>query len=135
MGEYADMEIARQQREAGERMAREHSRMTLAQRRAAGQAEAAANQAKHEAREQALVAGLAHAATQRHALRSAGLEIVRTGGVLEAKRGGSVLGRWWPDRRPQVGSRSVKAMGFEAWLRVVVRAWGGTASTPVPGAP
>lgn len=135
MGEYADMEIARQQRQAGQQMAREHATWTAEQRRAAGQAEAAANQAKHEAREQALVAGLAHAATQRHALRSAGLEIVRTGGVLEAKRGGSVLGRWWPDRRPQVGSRSVKAMGFEAWLRVVVRAWGGTPSAPVTGQP
>lgn len=135
MGEYADLEIARQQREAGDRLAREHSRMTADQRRAAGQAEHAANQAKHEAREQALVAGLAHAATQRQALRSAGLEIVRTGGVLEAKRGGSVLGRWWPDRRPQVGSRSVKAMTFEAWLRAVVRAWGGTPSTPTQQRP
>lgn len=123
MGEYADLEVARQQCEAGDRLAREHGRMTADQRQAAGRAEHAANQAKHAAREQALVAGLAHAATQRHALRSAGLEIVRTGGVLEAKRGGSVLGRWWPDRRPQVGSRSVKAMGFEAWLQVVVRAW------------
>lgn len=37
--------------------------------------------------------------------------------MLEAKRRGSVLGRWWPDRRPQVGSKSVKHMGFEAWLR------------------
>lgn len=130
MGEYADMEIARQQRAAGERIRREHEQQTPAQRRAAGQAEHAANLAKHEAREQALVAGLAHAATQRHALRSAGLEIVRTGGVLEAKRRGSVLGRWWPDRRPQVGSKSVKHMGFEAWLRVVIRAWGGTPSSP-----
>ena len=123
MGEYADLEVARQQCEAGDRLAREHGRMTADQRQAAGRAEHAANQAKHAAREQALVAGLAHAATQRHALRSAGLEIVRTGGVLEAKRGGSVLGRWWPDRRPQVGSKVVKAMGFEAWLQVVVRAW------------
>jgi hypothetical protein len=130
MGEYADLEVARQQRETGDRLAREHSRMTADQRRAAGQAEHAANQAKHEAQEQALVASLAHAATQRHALRSAGLEIVRTGGVLEAKRGGSVLGRWWPDRRPQIGSRSVKAMAFEQWLRAVVKAWGGTPSKP-----
>jgi hypothetical protein len=135
MGKYADLEVARQQREAGERVARERSLMTGDQRRAAGRAEHAANQAKHVAREQALVAGLAHAATQRQALRSAGLEIVRTGGVLEAKRGGSVLGRWWPDRRPQVGSRSVKAMTFETWLRTVVRAWGGKPSTPTQQRP
>jgi len=109
-------------------MAREHATWTAEQRRAAGQAE-------HESREQALVAGLAHAATQRPALRSAGLEIVRTGGVLEAQRGVSVVGRWWPDRRPQVGARSVKDMSFEAWLRVVVRAWGGTPSTPMSGQP
>ena len=126
MGEYADLEIARQQRAAGEHLRQEHEQLTPAQRRTAGQAEAAANLAKHGGREQALVAGLAHATAQRHALRSAGLEIVRTGGVLEAKRGASVLGRWWPDRRPQVGSKIVKAMGFEAWLQVVVRAWGGT---------
>jgi predicted lipoprotein len=86
--------------------------------------------ALHDAREQALVAGLAHAATQRQALRSAGLEIVRTGSVLEAKRSGKVLGRWWPDRRPQVGSRSVKDMPFERWLLAVVRAWNGTPSGP-----
>ena len=55
MGEYADMEIARQQREAGRRMAREHATWTAEQRRAAGQAEQAANQAKHDAREQALI--------------------------------------------------------------------------------
>lgn len=101
MGEYADMEIARQQLEAGERMAREHSRMTPAQRRTAGQAEHAANQAKHGVREQALVAGLAHAAIQRHAHRSAGLEIVRIG-VLEAKRGVSVVGPP-PAGRSEVG--------------------------------
>ncbi len=130
MGGYADLEVARQQREAGERMQQEHDRMTVDQRRAAGQAQAAANQAKHEAREQALAAGLAHAATQRHALRSAGLEIVRTGSVLEAKRSGKVLGRWWPDRHPQVGSRSVKDMPFEQWLLAVVRAWNGTPSSP-----
>jgi len=39
MGEYADLEVERQQRAAGERMRRELATQTAAQRHAAGQAD------------------------------------------------------------------------------------------------
>lgn len=123
MGEYADLEIARQ-REVGDRMRQEHLReLATPDRRAAGQAEQARNLSTHEAREAALKAGLAHAATQTRELASAELVIVREARCLEARRGRSVLGRWWPDRRPQIGSRSIPATDFPAWLLKVVQAW------------
>ncbi len=127
MGEYADMEIEREQRETGARLHREHMRelaaQTPEQRRAAGQAEQARNMAVHEAREQALAAAVAHAATKTAALASANLTIHREGRCIEARRGRSVLGRWWPGKRSQLGARTIAASTFAAWLTTVVKAW------------
>ena len=118
MGEYADIEIERQIRETGQRMAREHerkfSKMTRKQR---GQAIAAENEARHQERLQ----GLADAQTvidgEREALASRGLEVKREGHGFVCVRGQTVIGRWRPDRaRGQVAGRGVKLTGTIGWL-------------------
>lgn len=118
MGEYADMEVARQQRAGGRERMRELFEQTEAQRKAAGREEEAHNQAIHDAREKALAEGLAAVAGPALAV---GLIVERAGKYLAAKLDGSLRGQWWPDKRPTIRGRKIPCCSATAWLERLLR--------------
>jgi hypothetical protein len=114
MGEYADIEIERQIRETGRNMMREAAQQAARERKAAGLQQCARDLAVHDAREAAIAAALTVAETQAEAMAARSITIARSGNLLEAKHGRSVLGHWRPDKLTGV-VRSTRVVTRRDW--------------------
>ena len=123
MGEYADIEIERQIRETGGRMAREHAQEVARARKAVGLQQCARDLAAHDAREAAISDALGFVDTLKDELNEMGVTVSRSGNLLEARQGRSVLGCWRPDKRTAViRSQRVECSDTAAWLFAVIAA-------------
>ena len=114
MGEYADIAIAREQRQRGQELARQHANMTPAQRRADDEA---------ERKRQSEVWDAAYAAAQERKtdLDAAGVIITLHKGRIEAKRDAVILGQWFPHKRGKVGQYGCPRMSAGEWAGKILK--------------
>ena len=121
MGEYADIEIERQIRQTGRNMMREAAQQAARERKAAGLQQCARYLAVHDAREAAIAAAQEIVEANAGALAARSITIARSGNLLEAKHGRSVLGHWRPDKLTAVvRSQRVECTDTAGWLAAVL---------------
>lgn len=114
MGEFADLEIEREQERRGRALAQQHARMNSAQR-------AAADAADRKAESERWEAAFAEMNTRKAELDAAGITVTKHKGRIEAKRGEEILGLWFPHKRGKIGQHGCSQMPATQWVGRVLK--------------